>query len=144
MTTSLFVLVACSSKPKAVNEDWNPRVLPMPAVEASNQIAQDSIGRSPTAALSGKVLLQGDFPAPLSNIQVGLYKHDASKNRWQEVTKFSTTPDGSFSVTQKLVSGVYEVRVLSPKYAGTLKVTVDKEPLRDLVVMAQIAGASSR
>jgi 5-hydroxyisourate hydrolase-like protein (transthyretin family) len=126
-------LVACSSKEKAVNEPASLPLLPSPRTE-DLQTAQDSIGRSTTSALEGKVLLQGQMPTPLANTEVGLYKKIQGK--WIEITKFSTETDGSFKITQKLTRGSYELRILDKKYHGGLPVNLESTPQRDLVLFA--------
>jgi 5-hydroxyisourate hydrolase-like protein (transthyretin family) len=100
----------------------------------SAQVAQDSIGRAPTVALEGKVVSDGEIPAPLSNVQLGLYRQE--KERWKEITRLSSSPDGRFRITQKLISGSYEIRVTDPRYQGSLPVYLESKPITDLIVPA--------
>ncbi len=131
------LLLACSSNEKAVNDPPTLPILPM-APMGSNQTVQDAIGQAPTFALEGKVLLQNGVPAPLNNVQVGLYKRQ--KDKWNEVARISTESGGSFGFSRKLSSGTYEIRVLDSKYRGSLTVSLDKEPLRELVLYATAIG----
>jgi len=130
----LFFAFGCSSKNKAVNDPPSLPLLPMAPLQ-SPEVVQDSIGRAPTSALQGKLILQGDLPTPLAHIQLGLYKKQ--NDTWSEVTRLTSETDGSFAVTQKLTHGHYELRVLNPRYKGTLPVTLDKDPVRGLIMGAE-------
>jgi 5-hydroxyisourate hydrolase-like protein (transthyretin family) len=132
----LIFLLSCTSKEKAVNDSPTLVILPM-APMGSNQMVQDSIGRAPTYALEGKVLLQGEVPAPLSNVQVGLFRKQ--KNKWSEVARISTEPGGTFGFSRRLSAGSCEIRVLGQKYRGQLAVNLDKEPLSELILYATMA-----
>lgn len=133
-TMSLFLILACSSKNKAVNDIPQPIVLPM-APLGSTEMVQAAIGRTPTDAIEGRLVLQGDLPTPLSNIQIGLYKK--STGSWTELAKLSSGAGGVFAFTQKLSSGTYEVRVLDKTYEGVLRVVLDNSPQRGLILYAK-------
>lgn len=130
----LFLIVGCSSKNKAVNEPPTPPLLPM-APLYSPGVAQDAISRAPTSAIQGNLVLKGDIPTPLIHVQLGLYKKQ--NDAWTEITRFNSETDGHFSVTQKLTRGHYELRVLDPRYSAVLPVTLEKDPVRGLIVEAE-------
>lgn len=129
------MMVGCSSKEKAVNESPIPNYVPV-MMSQSAADASDAIGRSPNSAIEGKLLLQQEIPTPLVHVELGLYKKQTGI--WTEVAKLSTEQGGNFRFTQKLLKGVYELRVLSSRYQGNLTVTIEDSPVRNLIVYAEM------
>jgi 5-hydroxyisourate hydrolase-like protein (transthyretin family) len=140
-SSSLFLLAACSSKvvnsgdntPWVMNNSGNVNAPMQPPDQT-----QDIMRQASPSGIAGRVLLSGDVPVPLSKVQMALYKNEAA--RWREVTRFTTETDGTFSITQKLVSGSYELRILDKRYEGTLPVSLDTSPVRNLVLEATRRG----
>ncbi len=128
------ILGACYSTDKAVNSRSTLPVYPMGNV-ADIQGTQAAMSQSSQSAIEGKVFLRNDVPTPIKNLQIALLKK-LPDQKWIEISRLSTEGDGSFRFTQKLGSGVYEIKIVDNRYLGSLKVTLEESPMRDLVLMA--------
>lgn len=125
-----LTLTACSHQEKTVNSPGEHAYVPVMA--SSLQTTQESIGRSPTPALDGQVLLENDIPTPVANVQLELFKKH-NENKWKSLSQLTTDAAGRFRVTQKMAAGAYELRVVDRRYEGVLPFTLDSNPLENLI-----------
>ncbi|MNJ94849.1 hypothetical protein D3C87_125520 [compost metagenome] len=99
-----------------------------PALNHKN--AETYLQRSPNAAISGKVFVKSDLPTSLARAPVSLFQ--LKNSNWSLVSSVNTESDGSFQFTQKLLPGLYELRVQTKAYEGVLPLNLNERTL-DLI-----------
>lgn len=135
------LLIGCKSS-RGVNESAIPPIVAAGAAmnvaepQAISQGFNDYMSRTPMAAISGTLYLNGELPTPLARVQLALSKKEG--NAWKEIARINTETGGTFSFTRNLPAGEYEVKVVDPRFSGQLPVTLTTSPKQDLVLMAEL------